>query len=389
MLRSIFIGIFIFLPSIFFVCVSYSQSNPTISILTCDRGDALYSTFGHTGIRIKDTVRNQDYVFNYGTFNSFQDNFYIKFLRGKLMYRLATSSYDTFIAEYDFFKRGVKEQILDLNKEETVEIVSFLRENFKLENRNYKYDFFFDNCSTRVGDILLDQLGWKYNRPASGKTFRDLLDENLVALPWSDFGIDLVIGAKADKKAAARQETFLPEYLYRHFAETSKGGRSLVRSESQLLSFPDEEAQRDHRSWFNAVSLFFVLLILEIFIVFRHRKSQSKWIAVYDFVRIFLAALISMIIMFLWFGTDHIATKSNWNLLWLSPLFIVLAVLFKKRKTSSIFKWSALITMCLIGISLLGWFVIPQSFHTSFVFIMLILMSVLFRCWMKGHRDVV
>ena len=120
--------------------------NTTISILTCGTGDQVYAIFGHSAIRVQDPTKNIDWVFNYGTFDFDTPNFIPKFLRGKLLYQVKGSSYDRFLAEYQFYQRDVREQVLNLSLSEKEEIVEALKQIIKPENRDYLYDFFFDNC---------------------------------------------------------------------------------------------------------------------------------------------------------------------------------------------------------------------------------------------------
>ena len=121
-----------------------------ISLLTCDPGEQIYSSFGHSGIRVLDLTSGRDMVFNYGTFDFGAPNFVLNFAGGRLDYYLSVSTYDRFMAEYEYFHRSVREQVLNLNEQQKIELIRFLENNYLPENRAYRYDFFFDNCATRV-----------------------------------------------------------------------------------------------------------------------------------------------------------------------------------------------------------------------------------------------
>ena len=125
-----------------------------ISILTCSPGEELYSTFGHSAIRVTDSVSHNDIVYNYGTFNFDEPGFYTKFIRGKLSFYLSTDDFDSFISDYREEKRDITEQVLNLTCAEKYNVVMLLQTNMMALNRTYKYDFTFDNCTTRLRDLL-------------------------------------------------------------------------------------------------------------------------------------------------------------------------------------------------------------------------------------------
>jgi hypothetical protein len=160
-----------------FPFLSYSQEiqlspEAEISVITCGPGESeLYATFGHSAFRIKDLPNKIDRVYNYGTFNFNTPNFYIKFARGKLLYDLRAYNFGTFLQSYQREKRWVKGQVLDLKHDEIQRVYNFLENNAKPENRSYKYDFFYDNCSTKLYDVLEQVLGDKTiipQKPALG-----------------------------------------------------------------------------------------------------------------------------------------------------------------------------------------------------------------------------
>ncbi|MBL7807773.1 MAG: DUF4105 domain-containing protein, partial [Saprospiraceae bacterium] len=125
-----------------------------ISLMTVAPGEFVYSTFGHSAIRVKDPGTRFDRCYNYGTFDFEQPNFLLKFCQGKLLYNLDIESYRSF--EYGNLqdRRTMQEQVLNINQEQKQRLFDLLQENYKEENRYYKYDFFYDNCATRIRDIV-------------------------------------------------------------------------------------------------------------------------------------------------------------------------------------------------------------------------------------------
>ena len=226
-----------------------------ISLLTGSPGSELYSTFGHSAIRVSDPAQGSDMVYNYGTFDFNTPNFYVKFARGKLLYKLSIASFENFQNSFKYENRSVDEQVLRLTLPQTKTLVALLKENYKPENRYYKYDFFFDNCATRIRDLLIEAFGgdFEYQYPEEWKegdmTFRNLIDLYLTNHHWSDFGIDLALGVPTDGIAQPADYMFLPDYLaegfqtarIRHDGEwvplVSSSGRILNRIETKPETF--------------------------------------------------------------------------------------------------------------------------------------------------------
>ncbi len=363
--------------------------NTEISLLTCTAGDELYTTFGHSAIRVKQIGTPQDLVFNYGTFSYNEPNFYLKFLRGKLNYKLAVNYYRDFIAEYKHFKRSVSEQILDLDDEEKQKFIDFLNTNALPENQFYKYDFFFDNCSTRIRDGLINELDVRYDPVVEDKTYRNLLDENLLGMPWSDFGIDIVIGAVADRKADFNGQMFIPEYLAKQFDQAVIKEKKLVRETKTLLDYPIEIERRRQSSFFTPLLIFGILALVELYLLFSfYNLGRMPW-RFYDLAWIFIFAKLSLVIFFLWFATDHLATKENYNLIWLSPCFLGVLFLFPKRRSSKWFGRSLQAVMISQIIFIIISFFLPQQFHLGFIPLLFISLSLCYRNYHYHAKKIV
>ncbi|MGC4022423.1 MAG: DUF4105 domain-containing protein [Cyclobacteriaceae bacterium] len=189
-----------------------------ISILTFGPSqEELYSAFGHSGIRLYDSARNLDIIFNYGVFDFNQPHFYLNFARGYLYYMVDAYPYDLFRDHYIQHNRFVHEQVLNLTQEQKQKVSDFLFNNLQPENKTYRYDYFYNNCATKVrdalelalkGEIVFDSTFIKTNY-----TIRNLTDLYLDQQPWGDLGIDICLGLPMDKHAQPYEYMFLPDYI--------------------------------------------------------------------------------------------------------------------------------------------------------------------------------
>ncbi|MEO5581099.1 MAG: DUF4105 domain-containing protein, partial [Saprospiraceae bacterium] len=203
---------YVFIILITFLSIfSYSRDSLQISLLSCSPGEELYSIFGHSAFRVLDFTGKRDLVFNYGTFNFREKNFYLKFMQGKLNYLLSVEPYEDFIYSYSLENRIVYEQKFNLTREQKSQLFRDLQINAQPANRAYKYDFFWDNCSTRIRDKIDHVFNQSITYPVRpGIPFRDYLHRYLVYSPWSRFGIDLILGMPTDAIAQTREAMFLP-----------------------------------------------------------------------------------------------------------------------------------------------------------------------------------
>ena len=350
-----------------------------VSLLTCDPGNELYSSFGHSAIRIREFGEDaRDMVFNFGTFDFNTPNFYGKFATGKLNYMLSVSSYSDFIIAYDHYQRGVREQVLDLNPEQKDFLVQHLNALYEPSRRYYKYDFFFNNCATKIRDAfeiaMGDQLVWNDSLSSSEKTFRQLIDESVKQpLPWADLGIDLALGAVIDRPATPRETQFLPLYMEQAFAKATIVGdgpsRPLVKESSVILEFPKEEPQL---SSFNPYYFFWgIAFVYALFTWLGYKKGRLfKGL---DYLLYGITGVLGIVVAFLWFFTDHTATLWNWNLLWVFPGHLVLVWGLATRSGAP---WIAnYLLFVLVGtvLALVLWLLGLQSFHPSILPLLLAL----------------
>ena len=349
-----------------------------VSLLTADPGGELYSSFGHSAIRLREIGPDgRDLVFNFGTFDFDTPNFYGKFATGKLNYMLSVVNYDRFIVEYDHYKRGLREQVLDLNQEQKDFLLQHLDAQYAPERRFYKYDFFYNNCATKIRDAfdiaMGEQLVWS-DSVAEEKTFRNLIDEFVVRLPWADFGIDLALGAVIDRPATELEKQFLPTYMEQAFANATivENGvsRPLVKQSRVLLEYPKENAQQ---SLLNPSMVFWLLTLVFAALTFYGFK-KGKLMKGLDIALFGAVGILGLVVAFLWFFTDHTATAWNWNILWAFPGHLVLVWGLVARPNANWISSYLLFAMGATIMTLLLWMFGLQSFSPALIPILLLIL---------------
>ncbi|HNR07020.1 MAG TPA: DUF4105 domain-containing protein [Saprospiraceae bacterium] len=363
MLVCLFLGSSLFLPG---------QDSLRISLLSCSPGAELYSIFGHSAIRVTDEASGTDRVYNYGTFNFREKNFYLKFLSGKLNYYLSVQSFPSFMSDYLEENRTVYEQVLNISHFYKLQLHTALRLNALPENRAYKYDFFWDNCSTRIRDKIessyADSLIYL---PTPGVTFRDYLHQYLVHNPWSAFGIDLILGLPADKGTGPREAMFLPLEMMKVF-ETARVDGQAVCSPAEII-LPAQPLS-ESKSWFQPTWTFLLLLaVTAMAFLWFPSTGASKFIANLLFIS---AGLAGLLIGFLWFIADHTTTDYNYHFLWANPLCLLYP--WRRRLLSEKTNFTISLLYVLILLLLIpGTLFLPQSLPVPCIFIWLALLLVL------------
>lgn len=332
--------------------------NGRFSILSCTPGPDLYSVFGHTAVRVELEVNGKivDWVYNYGTFE-FSEGFYLKFAKGQLDYRLSKSDFGFFQQEYIRSGRGIDEQELKLSPAQKVKLFELLEKNYEPEHRYYRYDFFYDNCATRVRDIVNaatdNQIQFSYVYPRE-YTFRQAIQNYLDYMPWSDFGIDLALGMPCDKKIGAEQMMFLPDSLEKDFNMAFLGDQEIAFRPVEILP---REFELEKVGWITPINVFSLFMIIQLMIGFWWGK-----ISFIDRVLLFTTGFVGLVVFLLWFFTDHSGTKWNLNILWANPLHLYFAFSsLKKRWEMNYFKVFGLLQAVLI----VGWFFLPQRLHLA------------------------
>ncbi len=335
-----------------------------ISVLTCSEGEELYSAFGHSAIRVCDNERDIDYVFNYGTFDFNTPNFYMKFANGKLNYMISYGYFKRFLPGYFRENRSVNEQILNLNPEEKQRIFNALIINYKPENRYYKYDFFYDNCATRIYKIISENIDGEIVLDYDQKTyptFRDYLHHYLNNSPWIETGLNLLLGIPADKMATPEQSTFLPDFLMglldRGKIKNGDITKKIVASNNLLLE--RDESIVPQAAFYSPTFVFWLLLSIILITMFFNKERLNAILRVFDRALFITSGIVGLLLFYLWFITDHQVTQYNLNVLWSFPTLLILGV---NVGHSKLLRGIKILNLLFLAIFILGWYIIPQAF---------------------------
>lgn len=305
-----------------------------VSLLTCGPGNEFIgASFGHNAIRITDSTSGIDEAYNYGTFDFNEKDFEWRFAQGTLVYVIAKTSYQGFLQEYVYSGRSVLEQELSLTGTEKRKLRALLEENLLPENRGYIYSSVYDNCATRVRDIIRratsDTLKFGPAIPGNQHlTFREVWNAHLTGQVWERFGINILTGTNVDKVMTNEQAMFLPEYIAYAFAGTTLNGHKLVSDSHELL--PQQvviakDKAIDPPFW--VMLAIGATILICLFVPKLHRTGM-----VFGRVLIFITGLLGCLMIVMWAGTDHKICENNWNLLWAIPTNLIAA--FKRRNIS-------------------------------------------------------
>jgi len=330
----------------------------------------LYSAFGHSSFRVYDPDKGIDEAYNYGVFDFDQPNFYLNFTRGYLYYQLGVFDYKRMQSHYVYNNRYVHEQILNLTASQKQTIYNFLQRNATPEFEHYRYDYFYNNCATKIRDVTAEALAadsvkFDGSYITTNYTIRDLTDIYLSQQPWGDLGIDICLGLPMDKTAAPREYMFLPDYVesgFDHATIIQNGIRvPLIKQKIKVYESREEDAPKGlpHPLYF-----FGALLIIGLALSFydERRNKLSSW---FDILLFSVSGIIGVLLFVLWVATDHQAAARNFNLLWAMPLHVVavFAMIRSPRWLASYFLGIAILSV----ITLLTWPILPQQLNYSLI----------------------
>ncbi|QHL88056.1 DUF4105 domain-containing protein [Nibribacter ruber] len=363
-----------------------------ISLITVSPGQELYSMYGHSAIRVQDPVMNLDYVFNYGTFNFNTPNFYVKFVRGKLMYQLAPGYFADLKARNIEENRSIYEQVLHLTPAQKQRVIDFLETNYEPQNREYLYDFLKDNCATRIRDVfkktLGDSLQYPADIPGTPSTYRRMVGIYQAPHPWVDLGVDLAMGLPSDEKTGVWEAMFLPDYLLASFAkaqlQTPTGPTAFA---GPVIKHFEASAVPAAQGFFTPMVAFwmlFVVVALVTLLQFRSKKASHTL----DVVLFSLTGFLGVFLLFLWLGTDHQSFATNLNLLWAFPVHLVAGLLLLKKNPPRWLKPYFLVTGLVLVVLAIAWKFLPQEYHPSLLPLVLTLALRAFYIWraQPAHR---
>ena len=347
----------------------------TISLLTCYPGKQIYSLYGHTAIRYINQDEGIDLVINYGLFDSNAPHFLAKFILGETNYTVGALPYPFFIEEYRREDRKVIEQELNLTKEEITQIVKYIDNNLRPENRSYNYNIFYKNCTTQARDAIFNNLNIQKASPSGGRlegapTYRSLLHQYTQDYPWIQFGTDLLLGLKADKQLTTIQRQFLPIELMKQIDEfSSNQSLPFVKNKKTLIeSFPQLEIDANRPAGIDfqfptPTQTAIIVLIITIVITILQSKNidfaRRRRFAIHITARILdtlllIICTVAGIILAILAISKHPTTTANLIILTLNPLpatIIYQTIVNKQNKyTKNIWTiWSILIIITLIG----------------------------------------
>jgi hypothetical protein len=351
-----------------------------ISLLTCGPGDdEVWEVFGHSGVRVYDSLNHSDIVYNYGTFE-FGPDFELQFMRGKLLYCSAIQTYKEFMEEYVESGRSVEEQVLLLDYKQTEHLNYFLRWNAEPENKYYKYDFFFDNCATRIRDIFPrpEIFGKKFQFgnvvPPGKPTFRDIINKYFYSFHWTRTGVNILLGSRIDKVMTNKDIMFLPDYLRDGLAGATVNGQKIAADKVTVLSGnPRPPTGTD---W----PLMLTIGIAIVSIAGLSVKRLALLGKIMSVLLLLVTGLLGCLILVMWFGTDHQGCSNNFNILWCLPLNLFIAFFNPKGKG----KYAA-IAMLLIMVSLVLHVAKVQGLIIEFIPILVALLFVYSAIYRKSR----
>ena len=319
-----FLGLLVFMLGMLSVRAA-SLDSVRISLLTCEPGSEIYALFGHSAIRYENPAKQEDWVFNYGMFSFKDPNFVMRFVKGETDYQLGVVPFRYFEAEYGMRGSSVYQQELNLTNAEKEKLAGLLFENYLPANRVYRYNYFYDNCTTRARDKIEESIQGKVVYPVSDRvvSYRDILHEFTAGSEWSEFGIDLCLGSEADEPIDERKQMFAPFYMLAaargaviHRADTMM---PFVRKETKIV---DAVLEDEPAFPLSPMACALLLLAVTVIIVGRGLYKGRQCLA-WNVVMFLLQGLGGCIIAFLFFFSLHPTVASNWLLILFNPLPLI------------------------------------------------------------------
>ena len=362
---------------------SYAQEKNTanisqydISILTIGPGNSLSDAFGHSGIRVIDKQNNFDIVFNYGVYDYNAPNFYSNFVKGRPIYSLGLNNYEDFYNSYVKQSRQIIEQKINLSEYQKKILVNKLITNSREANRSYQYNYFEDNCSTKIADIFNEILEKEIENEnydlnvTTLNSYRKLVYKHISPNSWGALGIDICLGAVIDRNISLKDELFLPYNLKSYFDNLGslniKDG-NLVETNVIYGEYSDYTENS-----FSPVYVILILSLIIILITFFDYIRRSKT-TILDVILLLITGLIGLLLIYLWFFSNHIASAWNYNLLWAMPFNLILVYgLLKKNKSKWILSYLKFSILMLLLLSL-HWVIGVQVFNISLISLILAL----------------
>ena len=377
-MRKFYLYIFLFLPIIGSAGIPTLSPRAQVSLVTFAPGKELHAAFGHAVIWVNDPDQGIDRAYSYGTFDFNTDNFYFKFLRGTLPYSISYNSMNDLVYYYsEIEKRGIQIQNLKLTDPQKMQIFSALETNLLPENKNYQYKFFYDNCSTRLRDMIEKAspgaFKWKNYKSLEGKSYRDWMNDYLKTNSWVTFGMNLALGVPANHVANASESCYLPDNLNLSVQQADVNGQKLADAPFDV--FVSKPSEQENYDWFGPIPLLVLINLLIAFISIKKRKVE---IFIFDVILFSLLGILAWFIFFLAIGTDHEVMAYNPSSLLLFPLNFPAVIWFARKNRA---EWWTLYCRIVFILTTIG--VIWTLFY--FPYIALVGLMPLIRLFFLSH----
>lgn len=328
-----------------------------VSLLTCSPHDEIYSLYGHTAIRYEDKASKTDIVVNYGMFSFKKPFFVARFVLGLTDYEMGIQDFNDFCYEYQYFGSQVTQQEINLTPEEKGQLLKALQDNYA-NARVYRYNYFYNNCTTKARDIILKSINGKIeykNAIDKSVSFRDLIHGCNANYSWASFGNDLLLGFKADMQTTREEQQFLPDNLMRDFGQAKivsadGSARPLVKNTEIIVKGNDHAIAGKTKVTPQFVFITLLLLIAAIVVAEFKTKKRFLWVDISLLLSSGLAGLILFVMLF----SEHPTTSTNLQIFILCPLNLYWAIYIikNKRNERKLRKaWTFLSIMLCIGLS--------------------------------------
>ena len=328
-----------------------------VSLLTCSPHDEIYSLYGHTAIRYEDKASKTDIVVNYGMFSFKKPFFVARFVLGLTDYEMGIQDFNDFCYEYQYFGSQVTQQEINLTPEEKGQLLKALQDNYA-NARVYRYNYFYNNCTTKARDIILKSINGKIeykNAIDKSVSFRDLIHGCNANYSWASFGNDLLLGFKADMQTTREEQQFLPDNLMRDFGQAKivsadGSARPLVKNTEIIVKGNDYAIAGKTKVTPQFVFITLLLLIAAIVVAEFKTKKRFLWVD----ISLLLASGLAGLILFVMLFSEHPTTSTNLQIFILCPLNLYWAIYIikNKRNERKLRKaWAFLSIMLCIGLS--------------------------------------
>lgn len=328
-----------------------------VSLLTCSPHDEIYSLYGHTAIRYEDKASKTDIVVNYGMFSFKKPFFVARFVLGLTDYEMGIQDFNDFCYEYQYFGSQVTQQEINLTPEEKGQLLKALQDNYA-NARVYRYNYFYNNCTTKARDIILKSINGKIeykNGIDRSVSFRDLIHGCNANYSWASFGNDLLLGFKADMQTTREEQQFLPDNLMRDFGQAKivsadGSARPLVKNTEIIVKGNDYAIAGKTKVTPQFVFITLLLLIAAIVVAEFKTKKRFLWVD----ISLLLASGLAGLILFVMLFSEHPTTSTNLQIFILCPLNLYWAIYIikNKRNERKLRKaWTFLSIMLCIGLS--------------------------------------